>query len=372
MTTANTPVRPTAPEPGPTRLLCPFDLTVEPIARFLNCELVDDPTYEGVELQWFDDEQHGTGLLAFLQRRADRRVDFYADPALQLDRGGFAIAAGIGSWTETAFEAARLEVTEDGVVAEVRFSDREGRVIEVHVDDRDGRPRRRGTLLAPVGSGIDDPTSLLLVHLHGFDLVRRGRTPPVVRIDGRCASTGTLPGRALHGRELVKYAAPLDAITLNRARDGRPPTLEGDRASDVRIERDRIAGLTAGEGGHRVRLELRPSFPDIDRLADGEEARGAWRILAEGVPPITGGIWTAARGGDRVTVGMEVTERWRPGPLPWLMRTVTSVVPVFRRWPTTYRWTATITLGEHPVMTSRWERTGEPDDSYRRATRSAS
>jgi hypothetical protein len=50
------------------------------------------------------------------------------------------------------------------------------------------------------------------------------------------------------------------------------------------------------------------------------------------------------------------------------MRTVTSLVPVFRRWPTTYRWSATVRLGEPPTMTSRWERTGGSDDSYARAT----
>ena len=53
------------------------------------------------------------------------------------------------------------------------------------------------------------------------------------------------------------------------------------------------------------------------------------------------------------------------------MELVTRVVPVFRRWPTTYRWRATVTLGEAPTMVSRWERTGERDESYSRATGSA-
>ena len=352
-----------------TGVLCPFDLTIEPIARFLNCELVDDPVYDGLELQWFDDQQHGTGLLAFLQRKADRRVDFYADPALDLDPATFEIGGGIGSWTVTTFDAARLEVAHDGVVADVAFTDRDGRPIEIRIDDRDGRPRRPGTLLAPVGDGIDAPVSLLLVHLHGFDLVRRGDRPPVIRLDGRQPSTGALPGRALHGRELIKYAAPLDAIMLNRARDGEVPMVDSAGADPrIRFEAGRIAALTAGEGHHRIRLELRPSFPDVAALADGQRVDGAWRILPTELPPLTGGTWTVARAGDRVTVEMEVTERWHPGPLPWLMRTVTTVVPVFKRWPTTYRWTATVMLDERPTMRSQWERTSSRDDSYVRAT----
>ena len=348
---------------------CPFTLVVEPLARLLNCELVDDPVYEGLELQWFDDAQHGTGMLVLLSRRADRRVDVYADPELTVDPSRFAIGAGLGSWTATGFEVGHLVVADDGVEAEVRFRDREGRLIEARFNDRDGRRRRRGTLLAPVGSGIDEPLSLLLVHLHGFDLLRRGGPVSAeVRIDGRSAAFGALPGRAVHRRELVKYAGPVDVITLNEARDGALPILE---AGSVRLVDGGVASIVAGQGAHRVRLEFRPAFPDVAALADGEAAAGSWRVCPEAVPPLTGGTWRAVRHGDEVQIGLEVTERWRPGRLPALMELVTRVVPVFRRWPTSYRWRATVTLGEAPTMVSRWERTGERDDSYSRATGSA-
>jgi hypothetical protein len=56
-----------------TALWCPFDLGVDSLAAMVNCELVDHPVYAGLELPWFDDAPHGTGLLAFLRRRDDRR-----------------------------------------------------------------------------------------------------------------------------------------------------------------------------------------------------------------------------------------------------------------------------------------------------------
>jgi hypothetical protein len=94
--------------------LCPLPLGIEPIARFLNFELSDDPTYDGLELQWFDDDLHGRGMLAFLSRRADRRVDYYRQRCLRLDPGGYELGGGTGSWTETDFEVARLEVARRG------------------------------------------------------------------------------------------------------------------------------------------------------------------------------------------------------------------------------------------------------------------
>jgi hypothetical protein len=45
---------------GP-RVLCPFDLQVWDVDRMLNFEITDDPHYEGLELQVFDDPLHGRG-----------------------------------------------------------------------------------------------------------------------------------------------------------------------------------------------------------------------------------------------------------------------------------------------------------------------
>lgn len=361
----------------PPEILCPFDLTVEPIARFLNCELPDDPQYDGLELQWFDDPLHGTGLLAFLSNRADRTVDFYVTPGLRLDPRRFVIGGGPGVWTDTTFEVAHLYVADDGVAAHVVFTDRHGQRIEVHVDDRDGRRRRRGTILAPVGSGTERPLSLLLVHLHGFDLVRRTARARVIRIGERRAHTGALPGRALHRRELIKYAAPLTVITLNEARDGAVAPVDPGAPDGVRSNDDGITGLVRGSGHERVRLALRPPFPHLAAMPDGATAEGAWRVLVEDAPPLTGGTWSVRRRGAEADLEMRVTERWRPGRLPALIGLVTRVVPVFRRWPTTYRWDATVTLGgdgqsgDGTRMTSRWSRIGAAgDDSYRAATQS--
>lgn len=349
-----------------TYLPSPFDLSVDRIAGFCNAELSDDPTYDGIEVQWFDDAAHGRGLLVFLQRRSSGLVDYYHAPGLRLDRAAYELGSGTGSWSQAVFDPGRLEIGPEGIDCHVGFVDRDGRTIEVRIDDRRPGTRSTGRLLAPVGSGIEQPASLLLVHLHGFDLVRAGDTPPRISIDGRPAATGRLPGQRLQRRELVKYAAPLDTITFNRTQDG--PLAAVADGDGTRLEDGGIAVLAAGDPRYPVTARFRPVFPDLTAVADGCDLTGRWRIYPAGSPPLCGGTWRVQRDGDRVDVDLEVVEGWRPGPLPPLVRTVTTLVPVFRRWPTTYRWSATVLLGDEPRIRSRWERVGGGDDSYRRAT----
>ena len=354
------------PSGPPATVVCPLSLRVDQLACMLNFEIADHPVYDGGELQWFEDDVHGVGMLVFLSRREDRRVDYYLQRGLRVDRAGYEIGGGTGAWTEVDFDVARLEVCDDGVNAEVAFTDVDGRLVEVRVDDRDGRPRRPGGLLAPVSAAIERPTSLLLVWMPRFDLVRVAGTPPVVRIDGIDVATGRLPGRRLHRRHLIKYAASLVTVEVNRTHEGRLPA-----TPEQQVRLDPAGGvreLVAEHAGHRARLLLGPALPDLAGLTDGSGAAGRWHVDIDGVR-LTGGNWSADRVDDGVTVGLDADERWQPGRLPPLMRLVTTVVAVFRRWPTTYRWHAEVRLGTPPAMSSRWERTGDDRGrAYRRAT----
>lgn len=348
---------------------CPFSLRVDEIAGMLNCELAGHPVYDGIELQRFDDAVHGSGLLVFLGRRDSGRIDFYVERGLRVDRDSYAIGGGIGSWNETVFDADRLVFADDGVSAEVRFIDVDGRTVEVSVDDRDGRRRRRGGLLAPVGATTVHPRSLLLVWMPAFDLVRRRGAAPVVRIDGEQVDIGALPGGWLHRRHLVKVAAPVVTVELNRTEGDVPADLTSHAGQEVRFDAaGRLADVAAIHAGHTARLVCEPGLPDLAALPEGGHVQGRWHVAVDAAR-LTGGVWSARRAGAQVTLALDVDERWRPGRLPWLMRLVTTVVPVFRRWPTTYRWRADLRLGAQPTMAARWERTGDGGgQGYRRAT----
>jgi hypothetical protein len=353
------------------RLLCPFTLQLWTIDRMLNFEIADDPHYEGLELQVFDDPLHGRGMAVLVRRREDGRLDIYRQPGLTLDPAIAQVGGLLGEWLEAPIDPARFEVSPDGVDVDVRFTDVAGRVLQVRIDDRDERPRHRGTLLAPVGAVVEDPVSLPLFVMGSCDLVRRSGPVFDIRIGGRLVRTGRLPGGWLHRRRLVKYTADPAVVICNEAQDG--PVAMVDPRAPGEVELDPrsggIAALRARNAGHRARLELAPALPDLARLRPRMTVEGTWRLGVDDDPAVVGGFWTVERHRDRAELGLAVDQGWQPAGLPPLMRAVTRLAPVFRSWPTTYHWSGTVTLGERPTLTSRWERTGgQRDQSYRRLT----
>jgi hypothetical protein len=244
----------------------------------------------------------------------------------------------------------------------------------VRIDDRNSRPRHRGTLLAPVGSVLEDPASLSLFVMGGCDLVRRSGRAFDVRIDGRPVATGRLPVGWLHRRRLVKYTVDPTVVVCNQAYEGPVATVDSRAPGDVEVDprSGGIAALRACNGGHHARLELAPAL-HVAHLRPRQAIEGTWQLGIDSDPAVVGGFWAAERRQDVVDLVLDIVRGWRPTGLPVLMAVVTRLAPVFRTWPTTYRWTGTVTLGDQPTLTARWERKGDQrDESYRRLTSSHS
>lgn len=329
----------------------PFSLEIDLLDRMLNFEIADDPTYSGLEIQGFDDPVHGTGIAVLLMRRVDGGVDVYLEPGLDLDRRNYEIGGGLRAWIPTDFETARLAVAPRGVDAEVVFDDADGRRIEVMAGDRTRRVRRMARFLAPMSADIAKPRSLPLVWMSGFDLLRRSGPDPLIRIDGRRATPGRLPAEWLLRRRLVKVARDLAVVHLNRTGDDSWTRAPGEAEWDA----DGLASLRAASGEHEAVLAFDPPFPSGSE-PPARTVNGAWALDIDGMPVIAG-TWRAEPDGTTTRVVIEVTQGWEPRDLPPLMAIVTRVAPVFRRWPTTYRWTATVHHGPEATVDSRWERT---------------
>jgi hypothetical protein len=350
--------------------LHPFSIELDLLDRMLNFEIADDPHYSGLEIQAFADPDHGTGILVFFNRTSDGRTDVYLEAGLKVDPANYGVGNGLGEWVTTEFDIARLEVDATGVAAEICLTDAAGRLIEVSAEDRTPQGRRTAAFLAPMGAAIAAPVSLPLIWMTKFDLLRRSGTPPVVRIDGRPAQLGRLPAEWLIRRRLIKVTSDLCAVSLNPVPE-KPVRLFDHQAGGETVPGDTgTRAIAATAGGHQVRFELDPEFPDLRSLGRRAPDQGGWSVTIDG-NPVVAGTWHLDSSGEEMTVALDVTEGWKPQGLPLLMRIVTRVAPVFREWPTTYRWRARIRGTDQPVMTSSWERTGsERGESYRSFTKS--
>ena len=341
---------PTTAGPGALRPL--FSLDIDPRDRLLLFDIADDETYVAMEIQGFDDAVHGHGLLVLLARH-DGTVDIYRQPGLRLERGPFSIGRGIGEWRETEIDPARLAIHPDGVDVEIGLVDAGGRRITVRIDDRDGTPRKRATLLAPVGSGVADPRQFFVVLMRDFDLGRTSGIEPRLTVDGEHRTIRPFPGPArLHRRRFIRYSAdPIIAI-LNPDHDGPVDTATLGPLSSV----------GAHDGSTTATLRFLPSIPDLTELHSARAASGAWWLDVADQPALTGGDWTARRTDDIVDITLAVTRPWRPRDLPLSLRLVTTLARVFRDWPTTYRWDARIDLAaDPPHLRASWSRTTGPD-----------
>ena len=195
---------------GSQQLLCPFDLQMWAVDGMLNFEIVDDPIYEGLELQVFDDPAHGTGMIVLLKRRQDGRLDIYRQPGLTLGPQAcrWAVSWAPGSRPTSTRPGSTSATT--GSTSTSAFADLAGRVVQVCIDEAaTAGGGHRGTLgVAPVGSVIERPVSLPL-----FVIGRLRPGPPRQAGSSRSASTttrsrpGAFRGPGCTAAGLVKYTA---------------------------------------------------------------------------------------------------------------------------------------------------------------------
>lgn len=355
------------PEDQTSAPFIPFRVEIDLLDRMLNFEIAGHPVYRGLEIQYFDDPDHGRGMVGFLSRNDGGLTDVYREPGLSLDPATYALGGGLGEWQEARFDPHLLEVTPEGVIADVGFDDVEGRRVEVRIDDRGRGSRTWASFLAPMGAGIEQPRALPLVWMSRFDLARRRGSKPDIRIGGDPVQTGKLPVEWLVRRRLIKIAGDLCVVSVNP--DSGWAT---EPASDaVTTSESTLAALVQERGGHRVEMGFDPPFPGLADLEPRRPATGVWSVIIDG-RRVVAGSYMAMRRGHLVDLDLEVTEGWRPSGLPFLMKVVTTMAPVFRRWPTTYRWRGTVSLDHPGDLIGTWHRIGTAgDSSYRSLTRSA-
>jgi hypothetical protein len=130
--------------------------------------------------------------------------------------------------------------------------------------------------------------------------------------------------------------------------------------SIVRVVDDKggpaVQSISVGRGTASLEIRFEPAFPDVAGLGTSRW-EGRWTAWVSGRAQF-GGVCQAQPHGDRVDLVQTVDMPWDPGPQPLVASWVFRLLRVFRTWPTTYLWQATVDLrGDPPTMTSKWTRT---------------
>lgn len=355
------------------QLLNPFHIAVDPMERLLLINFAQDPdsTYVGFEPQVFDDPINGAGHLVIGWRR-DGKVDVYHQPGLHLNAAKYDIAGkGLANMVAREMPGATYAVDAYGVQAHYEFQDLHDRPVLLRISERHPQPRKPFGLLAPMGAAAEAPSAMPLVLLHDFYFVRQRHTDFEIRIAGQRHQPDILPIPMDFTRMTFTRYSPKPLIaTLNPAFEGELAPVEVPAGqSEVQVGETTLAlewaegrpalqRLTRHNPIHPLELRFEPAFPDLQTLADG--ARHAGRLEIAGHPS-TGriaGNYTVEKQDGVITITMIPAQGWLPRPTKLSLRFLYTVAAVFRKWPTTYEWTAHLQAQANGAYTMRssWRR----------------
>ena len=346
-------------------LLVPITLELSPVRRLLIIDITGDPTYRALEPQVLTDD--GGDLLVLLAYRHDGHVELYAPLGRDVDPSGYeGLGEGLLGIHHTAFEGARFEIADDGLRLDLTLAAPNGRRFDLRLHEHLTGPRDRFPVLAPVGGAFEVPAFFPFIWLPGMSFVPVRGTVVEVRVDGQARTVPRLP-LPVGGRRCLMARYDPDALVcqVNPDRARGPIRVVAhvsgrSRAPDVDVvavgDEYGVAAIRVGRGDHSTAAVLDPPLPDLRSIPDPGRRRGAISLQADGTVELRGHYELTRRDG-RADLVIEGVGPWRTR----LRRPLLAVLfrlPIFRRWPTTYRWQATVDLAATPeeLVTSRWTR----------------
>ncbi len=357
-----------------TKLINPFRIDIDPMERLLLVNIENDPDtlYTGFEPQVFNDDINGTGQLV-IAWRVDGKVDVYHQPGLKLDPEKYNIAGkGLANILEREMPDAFFFVDESGVQAQYEFVDLHGRLISFRISENHPKKRKPFGLLAPMGDAIENPTAMPLVLLQDFYFVRRRHSELELSINGRQHAIDNLPisidrtkmtfARYSTKPLIATFNPEFSGVMSNIALEQNQKIVHSD---DYRInlawKEDRvfIKSITRNNHIYPVVLHFNDAFPNIADIENNSIFKGEFTIKYH---PSTGkikGIYNIEKINDEISVSIIPSKGWRPKHTKFSLRFLYTVAKVFKKWPSTYEWTATISIeNDQFFMKSQWNRPG--------------
>ena len=119
-----------------------------------------------------------------------------------------------------------------------------------------------------------------------------------------------------------------------------------------------ISSITFNNETHPVELRFKDLFPDLLTLADNTSLKGRFEIEADRSTGRITGHYTVEKQGEQTRIVLIPSGGWRPRPDKLSLRFLYAVAGVFKKWPATYEWTATVRVQDDGSyhMVSGWKR----------------
>ncbi len=345
-------------------LLVPITLALSPVRRLLIIDIKGDPNYRTLEPQVLDGA--GGDVLVLLAYRHDGRVELYVPSGHDVDASGYeGLGEGLVGIQHSAFEVARFELAEDGLRLDLALAAPNGRRFGLRLHEHLHGPRDQFPVLAPVGGAFEAPAFFPFIWLPGMSFVPVRGTDVKVRVDGWARDVRRLP-LPIGGRRCLMARYDPDALVCQLNPDNvRIPTRVAARTTGESLAPgvdvveigggSGVAAVRVGRGDHTSAVLLDPPLPDLRSVADAFHRQGTISIQADHAIELRG-RYEFSRFGDRVDLAIEGFEPWRTRLRRPLLAALFHL-PIFRRWPTTYRWHASLDLAATPEeLISRWTR----------------
>ena len=352
-------------------ILCPFEIAVDPMERLLliNFEKDPDDIYIGFEPQVFDDNINGRGMLVIGWRK-DGKVDVYHEAGLKLMPEKYDIAGkGLEQMVRTDLAGSYFNVTEKGVQARIEFQDFMGRKIEIKIKESHPKKRKPFGLLAPMGDAAEKPSAMPLVLLHDFYFVRRKHTFISIIINAKAHKPDKLPfpldGTCMY---FTRYSPDPTIATVNPAFDGELPLISlkensvrwknmNLQLSDNGLVKE-IQAVEVAYKDRNVSLRFEPSFPNLSALSPNTVVRGRFTIREDPEIGKIKGKYLLQSKDDEIVINMRPSKGWIPNEKKWSLNIMYALISIFRKWPSTYKWSALLNRHQESGfrMRSTWER----------------
>ena len=269
-------------------------MEISPIKKLflLNFEKHPEKVYEGLEWQYLESEEIGTGY-RIIAYRTDKYVDVYDDINLKIENAGNFEVCGKGllNYRECDFTTKCFEKEGSRIRVEFSFEDYLGRKIEVKIRESRKKESKSFDLIAPVGTSSVNPVMLPMFAMYNFDLVRVKETEVIAKINGKNLILDLFPipfpkdfqkryfARYGYDCELVEFAHSGREILLPVEIDKNGCILQNGVLHSFQKQEggDSLQSMKFKKAKHRFELIFSPPIPDITGMKE-EKKEGEERI----------------------------------------------------------------------------------------------